>query len=376
MKSLETWCDVVARYPPSSPTTVRDSATREAIRSTVAFLPWLHAPVSTPTAPRREHLRTIRDVMKYRLQHHCALPWEDESLRALWPLDDLLACGGSYLPSGLWRTTAANHTITTANYAPRPNYLPDKNTVADELSFVFLDLDGVILDDVVLPQDTPHGTAFAGLFPHEIVHSEKALDLNFKELTSHIPWEELEKMILTPCFLPTLYAWRLWIQPDRFLHLLQWQNEDPTIRFVIASHHNLVYDIRVLREILLYPLRIVGAIGERNISGIFEWVERYGVKSFVCLDDDERYFYHDGQEDNGLPLCFVKVDNMLDHAVVQQGKRRIKHVSRLQPHPQGWTRKELVHQMYFRFPFTVNDVKCGVQSVLMVLLVFSIVFSL
>lgn len=156
-------------------------------------------------------------------------------------------------------------------------------------------------------------------------------DESLPELPVHLPDEQLAKVLTMPRYSSrALPKYRDYHRPT--LQLLQdWQERDPDIYFVMATAHLGMFDPACFRDVMMYPLRVIGGISKRNWRGIVEWVEQIvwgGTASeprqparFVVLDDDSSYFEFasflrggDNRQqpaacfrDDALPVPFVAV---------------------------------------------------------------------
>ena len=144
-------------------------------------------------------------------------------------------------------------------------------TCWEKAKFVFLDCDGVIT--ATSPQKE---VGISATFPPDL----------------------MQRVVTTPRYSGLLFDWRKKMYSRAVLKMLQdWQEEDPDVYFVMATAHMAKYDASAFRDVLFYPLRVIGCVYPRNISGIMQWVDKHVFKAhgvtmchYACLDDDESNF--------------------------------------------------------------------------------------
>eukprot|EP00759_Apiculatamorpha_spiralis_P031903 PhF_6_TR33627/c0_g1_i1/m.49113 len=236
---------------------------RDVVREKVCNSPWIHEQKSlSPIESKALHenprtaFKTIRDVIAFRVAQGIALPWE---CGVNWSAEDCHAGAGSFSVQNNLGVTEGKDCLFSSNYFTRPHVVDSlieggggRERFAN-MRVVFLDLDGVLLNDAKITHER-YGMQFKGMHTHEIVFTPRCLDLLFGPLVEHLPDAEIIRMVCTPRFLPTMFAWRLWVQSGPWQRILQWQAEDPSLHFVMASHHNSLYDTYAFRDFLLYPL--------------------------------------------------------------------------------------------------------------------------
>ena len=187
----------------------------------------------------------------------------------------------------------------------------DKATIASgKASFVFLSLDKLAVDK------GKHAAVISKFF------SSKHINLAIKQygtatnsddplLDISLPDERLQRVVTTPRYSAMSLMLR---EAYDVQSLLKWQDENPNLYFIVIDHLRW-FDFYALRDLLLYPLRIIGTIGgSAGITGIAMWRERYLLRAlglekskFVILDTKQALHFRHRFVEHYNPIDYANV---------------------------------------------------------------------
>ena len=297
---------------------------------------------------------SIADLLAFRKAHSIALPVElsQSELPCSSAIDRCARCVASGIAPGCFYGRdpgfAPNEASSLGVWnGAKPIFDAsdeDKAKIAKgKAKFVFLSLDDIAVDmrghtAVLHRQHALHG-------PDGLLHS--CQPENSKKLTqsvyNRLPDALLKRIVSTPRFSTLSILFHHAYNIDA---LIQWQNEDPDIYFVIIDHLRW-FDFYAFRDLLLYPLRVVGTIGGYpGIVGIASWRDKFlhhqfslDSSKFVIIDAQEpihfrrrfsEFYDQKDHEENGtcIPLSLIPVvEGQLTTQIMDCIKNRLEKCS-------------------------------------------------
>ncbi|KNH09669.1 transcriptional regulator [Perkinsela sp. CCAP 1560/4] len=249
----------------------------------------------------------LKDMLSFRREAGAALPIELPSEFSLYGnLDRYALCAASAIAPGAFLCLNSNFAPTEAASLGvwdgiRPIMETEESIarkiVSGKAKFVFLSPDVIthacrhssLLN--ALRQSTDVDISTAG-------KKDKCLPCSDGiTLQTDLPDKTLMKAIATPRYSSLAILFRVAYELG---FLIKWQNEDKDIYFIITGHLKW-FDFYAFRDVLLYPLRIIGSIGHNpGIAGVVNWLDTFIHKHFkmdkanyIIIDKNEAlYFRH------------------------------------------------------------------------------------